>query len=228
MGGSASRISHVASVAAAFRALANWTRAGAGQLVGYGNLVRPGELLIRMSPRGIVRLLSTPLRRLSCVLPRPPTSRCAAPSSCSPSSPAATPPTTGASGAGPPAHGAAPTGPHDQGWSPPTAPCSLRSAGRCPDPAGPASWSSRRACCAGIDAWSPVPGPTTPWIRATTAGRGSPAADRPPGPRESPLGYQRIQGELLRLGVQVSATAIRTTLRRHRLGPAPRRTTSTT
>jgi len=35
-------------------------------------------------------------------------------------------------------------------------------------------------------------------------------------------GYQRLQGELLRLGVQVSATAIRTTLRRHRLDPAPR------
>jgi hypothetical protein len=39
-----------------------------------------------------------------------------------------------------------------------------------------------------------------------------------------PWGYQRIQGELLQLGVQVSATAIRTTLRRHRLDPAPRRT----
>jgi hypothetical protein len=40
--------------------------------------------------------------------------------------------------------------------------------------------------------------------------------------RENPWwGYQRIQGELLRLGVQVSATAIRTTLR-HRLDPAPR------
>jgi putative transposase len=36
-------------------------------------------------------------------------------------------------------------------------------------------------------------------------------------------GCQRIRGELLRLGVQVSATAIRTTLRRHRLDPAPRR-----
>ena len=38
-------------------------------------------------------------------------------------------------------------------------------------------------------------------------------------------GYQRIKGELLRLGVRVSATAIRTTLRRHRLDPAPRRAT---
>jgi putative transposase len=43
----------------------------------------------------------------------------------------------------------------------------------------------------------------------------------------SPWGYQRIQGELLRLGVRVSATAIRTTLRRHGLDPAPRRTTTT-
>jgi putative transposase len=40
-------------------------------------------------------------------------------------------------------------------------------------------------------------------------------------------GYQRLQGELLRLGVQVSATAIRTTLHRHRLDPAPRGTATT-
>jgi putative transposase len=40
-------------------------------------------------------------------------------------------------------------------------------------------------------------------------------------------GYQCIRGELLRLGIQVSATAIRTTLRRHRLDPAPRRASMT-
>jgi putative transposase len=42
--------------------------------------------------------------------------------------------------------------------------------------------------------------------------------------REEPRwGYIRIRGELLKLGVGVSATTIATLLRRHRLGPAPRR-----
>jgi putative transposase len=46
--------------------------------------------------------------------------------------------------------------------------------------------------------------------------------------RENPhWGYQRIKGELQQLGVQTSATAIRTTLRRHGLDPAPRRASST-
>jgi transposase len=46
--------------------------------------------------------------------------------------------------------------------------------------------------------------------------------------RENPRwGYQRIKGELQHLGVSVSATTIRTMLRRHGLGPAPRRTTTT-
>jgi putative transposase len=46
--------------------------------------------------------------------------------------------------------------------------------------------------------------------------------------RENPRwGYQRIKGELQQLGMQVSATAIRTTLRRHGLDPAPRRATTT-
>jgi putative transposase len=46
--------------------------------------------------------------------------------------------------------------------------------------------------------------------------------------RENPRwGYQRIQGELLHLGVRLSATVIRTTLRRHGLDPAPRRAAAT-
>ena len=46
--------------------------------------------------------------------------------------------------------------------------------------------------------------------------------------RENPRwGYQRIKGELQHLGVSVSATTIRTTLRRHGLDPAPRRADTT-
>jgi hypothetical protein len=42
--------------------------------------------------------------------------------------------------------------------------------------------------------------------------------------RENPRwGYMRIVGECRRLGVRVSATSVRTILRRHHLGPAPRR-----
>ncbi len=46
--------------------------------------------------------------------------------------------------------------------------------------------------------------------------------------RENPRwGYQRIHGELLRLGVRVSASSIRRVLRAHGLDPAPRRTSTT-
>jgi transposase InsO family protein len=42
--------------------------------------------------------------------------------------------------------------------------------------------------------------------------------------RENPRwGYQRIRGELLKLGIRVSATTVRSTLLRHGLHPAPRR-----
>jgi putative transposase len=61
-------------------------------------------------------------------------------------------------------------------------------------------------------------------------GQGRPPLDQEPQQlivrlaRENPRwGYQRIQGELLHLGVRLSATVIRTTLRRHGLDPAPRR-----
>src|SRR6266487_1271084 len=47
------------------------------------------------------------------------------------------------------------------------------------------------------------------------------AAGRPACPRESAVGYQRIHGELLRLGVRVSASSIRRALRAHGLDPAP-------
>jgi hypothetical protein len=40
-------------------------------------------------------------------------------------------------------------------------------------------------------------------------------------------GYQRIGGELLRLGCQVSASSIRRVLRAHEIDPAPRRAPTT-
>jgi putative transposase len=69
-----------------------------------------------------------------------------------------------------------------------------------------------------------LPAPRT---RATPAQPGAAAADRPLGQGEPSLGYQRIKGELQHLGIRVSATAIRTTLRRHGLDPTPRPTTTT-
>jgi putative transposase len=42
--------------------------------------------------------------------------------------------------------------------------------------------------------------------------------------RDNPRwGYLRIVGECRKLGIRVSATSVRRILRRHRLGPAPRR-----
>jgi hypothetical protein len=46
--------------------------------------------------------------------------------------------------------------------------------------------------------------------------------------RENPRwGYQRIHGELLRLGCQISASSIRRVLRAHSVDPAPRRASTT-
>jgi hypothetical protein len=59
--------------------------------------------------------------------------------------------------------------------------------------------------------------------RAASDIRGGAAGGRAACPREPAMGYQRIHGELLRLGVRVSASSIRRVLRAHGLDPAPRR-----
>ena len=59
---------------------------------------------------------------------------------------------------------------------------------------------------------------------------GSPAGadlDRAAGHREPTLGYQRIRGELLRLGYRVSASSIARVLRANGLQPAPRPASTT-
>lgn len=65
-----------------------------------------------------------------------------------------------------------------------------------------------------------LPAPSGRRARIGFLGRRSGAAH---GPGEPTVGYQRIAGECAKLGVAVSATSIRTILRQHRLGPAPRR-----
>jgi len=57
--------------------------------------------------------------------------------------------------------------------------------------------------------------------REATDSRGG-ARPHPYGPGEPRWGCLRIKGELAKLGITVSATAIRTLLRREGLGPAPR------
>jgi len=79
-------------------------------------------------------------------------------------------------------------------------------------------------------AFEMAPGPAEEKERALLAPAGRP----PPDPsikhvifrlgRENPRwGYLRIRGELLKLGIDVSATTIATVLRKSGLGPAPRR-----
>jgi hypothetical protein len=106
--------------------------------------------------------------------------------------------------------------------SPPIGRCSPQSAARCPVPAGRASWSSPRRCALAAAAGRRrVDLPS--WSGTTAIGSAGPAADRPSGQGEPTLGLPaHPRGALHGLGVQVSATTIRMTLRRHGLDPTPR------
>jgi putative transposase len=68
---------------------------------------------------------------------------------------------------------------------------------------------------------------TLPPRRPSAARRPAGDADPSAGPGEPSLGYRRIQGELKKLGIPVSATTIRTVLLGNGLRPAPRRASVT-
>jgi hypothetical protein len=89
------------------------------------------------------------------------------------------------------------------------------------------SSSGQRPYCGGTVDWSPMPD-----LPASPDRRPALNCDIPQLivrlAKENPRwGDQPIQGELLHLGVHISATAIRTTLRRSGLDPTPRRTNGT-
>jgi hypothetical protein len=93
---------------------------------------------------------------------------------------------------------------------------------------------SRWSCCFVRDAAALAPTPRRGRMDLPASWTGATALDQDVQQliirlaKQNPCwGDQRIQGELQQLGMQVSATAIPTTLRRHGLAPAPRPTTTT-
>jgi hypothetical protein len=112
----------------------------------------------------------------------------------------------------------------DRGTRPPTGRCSLRPAGCFRPSGGPALRSAPRPFAAGTGRCLREAGDVAVAGQVVRRLRPRRAAWVERLARENPRwGYMRIEGELLKLGIGVSATTIASVLRRSGLGPAPRR-----
>src|SRR5680860_1690241 len=111
------------------------------------------------------------------------------------------------------------------GFSVGTGSCLRRRQGYCHATGGDASPSPRRPCSVGTVNSCSARGPTEEGgDRVDRESRRTRRRSSFGCGKENPRwGYLRIQGELRKLGVSVSATAFRSLLRRHGLPPAPRR-----
>ena len=89
-------------------------------------------------------------------------------------------------------------------------------------------WSHLAPFCDGIVAWPERNGPTRTTRDAPPVSAEITALIERLATENHSWGYQRIQGELLKLGHRVSASTIRRVLKARRIPPAPKRNTDTT
>jgi putative transposase len=115
-------------------------------------------------------------------------------------------------------------------FQPPDRALLRRSAASCPGPMVDLPGHAQDAAWVGTAGWCADTGPSRHCARPTIGSRPGAVLDRTGHrePREPAVGYQRIRGELLRLGFWVSTSSIARVLRTNGLQPTPRRAATST